>query len=86
MSHKIINTLREVSAATAARIAISHAFLLIACICGNLPYIFLQLLLAAEMLLLALATLPFYRHRSLLSHVLESMDQAHSLTSSKLPS
>lgn len=73
MSHKLINTLREVSPPTAARITVTHAFLLIACICGNLPYIFLQLLLAAEMLLLALATLPFYRHRSLLSRVLDMM-------------
>lgn len=73
MSHKLINTLREVSPPTAARLAIAHAFLLVACICGNLPYIFLQLLLAAEMLLRALATLPFYRHRSLLSHALDMM-------------
>ena len=73
MSHKIISTLREVSSPTAARIAISHVFLLIACIFGNMPYIFLQLLLVAELLLLVLATLPFYRHRSLLSHGLDML-------------
>ena len=71
MGNSLVKTLREVSPLTARRIGISHAFLLIGSIWGGLPYIFLQLLLVAELFLLTLATIPLYPQRSALSHALD---------------
>lgn len=73
MGNKLIKALREVSPRTAARIAISHVVLLIGSIWGGLPYIFLQLLLVAELVLLTLATIPLYPGRSILTHALDML-------------
>ncbi len=73
MGNNLIKALRGVSPRTAMRTAISHVFLLIGTIWGGLPYVFLQLLLVAELVLLTLATIPLYPGRGVLTHALDML-------------
>lgn len=69
MANKLIQSLREVSPRTALHAAISHLFLLGACLWGGLPYVFLQALLAIELLIVSLATIPLYPERGVALHL-----------------
>ena len=71
VAHVFIESLRQVSPRDAARVGIWHAFLLVACLWGGMPYLFLQALLAIELILVTLATIPFYPDRSVRSHLLD---------------
>lgn len=71
MNHRMIESLRRVSPRDAAKVGISHLFLLLACLWGGLPYLFLQALLAIELILVSLATIPFYPERTARKHLLD---------------
>lgn len=68
---KLIGELRRIPSPVALRILLAHGVLLVASLHGGLPYIILQGLLAFELLLLNLATVPFYPERGLLTHVFD---------------
>ncbi|MEO5560037.1 MAG: hypothetical protein ABIO49_09295 [Dokdonella sp.] len=68
---KAIETLRLVSPHAAAQLALSYIVLLVGCLLGHLPYVALQALLGAELILLTLATIPFYPERGLLTHLFD---------------
>ncbi|HVF35315.1 MAG TPA: hypothetical protein VND91_08325 [Candidatus Saccharimonadia bacterium] len=65
--------LRNLSRATVASVAASHVVLLAAVLWGELPYLALQALLAAEIVVIGVATIPLYRGRSLGSHVRDTL-------------
>ncbi|MEZ5520627.1 MAG: hypothetical protein R3F08_04005 [Dokdonella sp.] len=73
MGDSLIKSLREVSPNTALRVGISHAFLLVAALVGSLPFVFVQALLAVELILVSLATIPFYPERGLQKHLLDML-------------
>ncbi|MEO7323996.1 MAG: hypothetical protein ABIW82_04130 [Dokdonella sp.] len=68
---KAIETLRLVSPRAAAQLALSYIVLLVGCLLGRFPYVVLQALLAAELVLLTLATIPFYPERGILTHLFD---------------
>ena len=68
---KLLESLRAVSPRAALSVGIAHAFMLIGCLWGGLPYVFLQALLVAELILVSLATIPLYPERSLWKHILD---------------
>lgn len=70
---KVIETLRQVSPRTAAELALSYSVLLAGCLWGRLPYVVLQALLSGELVLLTLATIPFYPQRGLLTHLADQL-------------
>ncbi|MEO6690413.1 MAG: hypothetical protein ABIS07_11845 [Dokdonella sp.] len=68
---KAIEALRLVSPRVAAQLALSYGVLLAGCLWGGLPYVVLQALLAAELILLTIATIPFYPERGPLTHLFD---------------
>jgi len=70
---KLIDTLRQISPRAALQLACSHALLIAGCLYGELPYVAMQTLLAAELWLLSLATIPLYPERGVLRHVFDML-------------
>lgn len=68
---KLIEELRRIPPAVALQILLGHGALLVASLLGGLPYIVLQGLLAFELVLLNLATVPFYPERGLFRHLFD---------------
>ncbi|HEU4665955.1 MAG TPA: hypothetical protein VFS55_18140 [Dokdonella sp.] len=68
---KMIESLRRIPPAVAVQILFAHAVLLVASLRGGLPYIVLQGLIAFEIVLASLATVPFYPERGLLTHLFD---------------
>ena len=68
---KLIEELRGIPPAVALQILLAHGVLLVASLHGGLPYIVLQGLLAFELVLLNLATVPLYPERGLLRHLFD---------------
>ena len=52
-----------------AQLALAHAVLLAGCVWGGLPYVVLQALVAAEVILLDLATIALYPERGFVKHL-----------------
>ena len=73
LGNSLIKSLRQVSPQTALRVGISHGFLLIAAILGSIPFVVVQTLLVAELILVSLATIPFYPERGVMRHVLDML-------------
>ncbi|HEY6943368.1 hypothetical protein [Dokdonella sp.] len=67
----LIESLRRIPPAVALQILLAHAVLLVASLSGGLPYVAMQGLLALELVLLNLATVPFYPQRGLLTHLFD---------------
>lgn len=67
----LIEELRRIPPAVALQILLAHGVLLVASLHGGLPYIVLQGLLAFELVLLNLATVPFYPERGLPRHLFD---------------
>lgn len=68
---KLIESLRRIPPAVAVQILFGHGVLLVASLHGGLPYVVLQGLLALELVLLSIATIPFYLDRGLLTHAFD---------------
>ncbi|MGN6520689.1 MAG: hypothetical protein ACTHK2_14815 [Dokdonella sp.] len=66
---KLIDDLRRIPPGVALQILLAHGMLLFASLHGGLPYVVLQGLIALELVLLNVATVPFYPERGLLRHV-----------------
>jgi hypothetical protein len=66
---KLTDALRQVPPQAALQIAFSHALLLAGAIWGGLPYVVLQAMLAGELLLINIATIPLYPQRSIARHL-----------------
>lgn len=71
MGNSLIKSLRQVSPRTALRVGISHGVLLIAALVGGLPFVVVQTLLVVELILISLATIPFYPERGVGQHFLD---------------
>jgi len=68
---KLIEELRRIPPPVALQILLAHGVLLVASLRGGLPYIVLQGLLAFELVLLNLATVPFYPERGIARHLFD---------------
>lgn len=68
---KLIEDLRRIPPGVALQILLAHGVLLATSLCGGLPYVVLQGLLAFELVLLNLATVPFYPERGVLRHLFD---------------
>src|SRR6476620_10142896 len=66
---KLTDALRQVPPQAAMQIAFAHALLLAGAIWGGVPYVVLQTLLAGELLLVNIATIPLYPQRSIARHL-----------------
>jgi len=66
---KLTDALRQVPPQAAMQIAFAHALLLAGAIWGDVPYVVLQTLLAGELLLINIATIPLYPQRSVGRHL-----------------
>jgi hypothetical protein len=67
--NKLIATLRQVPPQAALQLGISHALLLASAVWGAIPYVVLQTMLAAELLLINIVTIPLYPERGVLRHL-----------------
>ena len=66
---KLTDALRQIPPQAALQIGFSHALLLAGAIWGGVPYVVLQTLLAGELLLVNIATIPLYPQRSIARHL-----------------
>jgi hypothetical protein len=66
---KLTDALRQVPPQAAMQIGFAHALLLAGAILGGVPYVVLQALLAGELLLINIATIPLYPQRSVGRHL-----------------
>ena len=64
-----IEALRKVPPALGMQVIAAHLLLVVGVLFGGLPYVIVQCLLGAELLLINLATIPLYPQRSLRRHV-----------------
>lgn len=77
---KAWNEIRRLSPRQIGAVALGHLALLGATLWGGLPYVVLQLLLAVELLLLSIASIPLYPERGWLKHALDTLKLAAGLT------
>jgi hypothetical protein len=68
---KLLETLRRIPPRTAEQVAMAHAMLWVSSVYGGLPYVVLQTLLAAELILMTIATMPLYPERRVLTHLFD---------------
>ena len=66
---KLTDALRQVPPQAALQIAFAHALLLAGAIWGGVPYVVLQTMLAGELLLINIATVPLYPERGVVRHL-----------------
>lgn len=66
---KILSEILALPRETLSRVALSHVVLLGVTLLGGLPYLIMQAVLAVELLLLSLATIPLYPERGVGKHV-----------------
>lgn len=66
---KLTDALRQVPPQAALQITFAHLLLLAGAIWGGVPYVVLQTLLAGELLLINIATIPLYPQRSVVRHL-----------------
>lgn len=71
MGNSLIKSLRQVSPKAAVHVGIPHVFLLIAALLGSLPFVAVQTLLVVELILVSMATIPFYPERGWVRHPLD---------------
>lgn len=71
-----IDALRKVPPALGLQVVAAHAVLLVGALFGGLPYVIVQCLLGAELLLINLATIPLYPQRPLRRHLVDLLKSA----------
>jgi hypothetical protein len=76
---KVWGEIRRLPPRRIGAVALSHLALLGATLWGGLPYVALQLLLAFELLLLNIASIPLYPHRGWLQHAFDTLKLAAGL-------
>lgn len=72
--------IRRIPRRQIAQLAFSHAVLLAGCLWGGLPYVVLQALIAAEVILLSLATIALYPERGFAKHLWDLVKLCAGLT------
>lgn len=72
----IIEALRGVPPALGLQVVLAHALLLSGAVFGGVPYVVMQCLLGAELLLINVATVPMYPQRALLRHAADILKSA----------
>ncbi len=73
---RIIEVLRKTDPAIGLQVVLAHALLLVGALFGGLPYVVVQGLLGAELLLINIATIPFYPQRGAWRHATDTLKSA----------